>query len=60
MNTEINYFVVVNQEEQYSLWPSFKTLPQGWSAVGEATSKDECLAYIKQHWTDITPLSLRN
>jgi MbtH protein len=60
MNTEIDYFVVVNHEEQYSLWPSFKALPNGWSAVGEAASKAECLEFIKQQWTDMTPLSLRN
>ena len=51
--------VVVNHEEQYSIWPDFKELPLGWKKVGKRGSKQECLAYIKAVWTDIRPLSLR-
>jgi MbtH protein len=57
---EENYHVVVNHEEQYSIWPSFKVIPDGWKAVGKSGPKDECLAYIKEVWSDLRPLSLRN
>ena len=42
------YKVVMNHEEQYSIWPAYKEIPAGWSAVGKAGPKDECLAYIKE------------
>jgi MbtH protein len=51
--------VVVNHEEQYSIWPDFKAIPAGWRAVGKSGLKAECLAYIKEVWTDMRPLSLR-
>ncbi len=54
------YLVVVNHEEQYSIWPQWKQdLPLGWKAVGKEGSKEECLAYIEEVWTDMRPLSLR-
>jgi uncharacterized protein YbdZ (MbtH family) len=53
------YKVVVNHEEQYSIWPDYKEIPHGWTHVGEAGPKAECLAYIKEVWTDMRPLSLR-
>jgi MbtH protein len=53
------YRVVVNHEEQYSIWPEWKEIPAGWRAVGPTAKKDECLAYIKEVWTDMRPLSLR-
>lgn len=53
------YSVVVNHEEQYSIWPTYKTIPNGWNAVGKSGTKEECLAYIKEVWTDMRPLSLR-
>jgi MbtH protein len=53
------YRVVVNHEEQYSIWPEFKEIPLGWRDVGRKGPKDECLAYIKEVWTDMRPLSLR-
>lgn len=55
----LTYTVVVNHEEQYSIWPAHKDLPLGWSEVGKRGSKDECLEYIKEVWTDMRPLSLR-
>ncbi len=59
-NTDTIYLVVVNHEEQYSIWPKWKKeLPLGWKAVGKEGSKDECLAYIEEIWTDMRPLSLR-
>jgi MbtH protein len=53
------YKVVINHEEQYSIWPEYKENPLGWSYVGKAGTKAECLAYIKEVWTDMRPLSLR-
>lgn len=53
------YTVVVNHEEQYSIWPAGRELPLGWREVGKQGSKVECLAYIKDVWTDMRPLSLR-
>lgn len=53
------YKVVVNHEEQYSIWPDYKEIPAGWRAVGKSGLKPECLAYIKEVWTDMRPLSLR-
>ncbi len=57
--SEITYLVVVNHEEQYSIWPDYKAIPGGWRTVGKTGNKDECLAYIKEVWTDMRPLSLR-
>ena len=53
------YTVVINHEEQYSIWPTYRDLPLGWTAVGKEGLKAECLAYIEEHWTDMRPLSLR-
>jgi MbtH protein len=53
------YRVVVNHEEQYSIWPDFKEIPPGWKDCGRKGPKAECLAYIKEVWTDMRPLSLR-
>lgn len=51
--------VVVNDEEQYSIWPDYKQIPNGWRAVGKTGNKQDCLAYIETVWTDMRPLSLR-
>jgi len=53
------YKVVINEEEQYSIWPAHKANPLGWKDVGKSGTKEECLAYIKEIWTDMRPLSLR-
>jgi MbtH protein len=53
------YKVVVNHEEQYSIWPADRENPLGWNDVGKSGTKDECLEYIKEVWTDMRPLSLR-
>ncbi len=58
MNAE-RYKVVVNHEEQYSIWPDGKENAPGWKDAGKVGSKDECLGYIKEVWTDMRPLSLR-
>jgi MbtH protein len=53
------YRVVVNHEEQYSIWPAHRENALGWTDAGKSGSKEECLAYIKEVWTDMRPLSLR-
>jgi MbtH protein len=53
------YKVVVNYEEQYSIWPAERENPPGWRDAGPSGSKEACLAYIKEVWTDMRPLSLR-
>jgi MbtH protein len=55
----IIYKVVINHEEQYSIWPADREPPLGWKEVGKHGLKAECLAYIKDVWTDMRPLSLR-
>ena len=53
------FTVVVNDEEQYSIWPVERAIPLGWRETGKRGPKDECLAYIGQVWTDMRPRSLR-
>ncbi len=51
--------VVINHEEQYSIWPVDRDIPAGWKAVGKSGPKQDCLDYIEEVWTDMRPLSLR-
>jgi MbtH protein len=53
------YKVVLNHEEQYSIWPADEDNPLGWGDAGNSGTKAECLAYIKGVWSDMRPLSLR-
>ncbi len=53
------YKVVVNHEEQYSIWFADREIPPGWKEAGKQGSREECLAYIDEVWTDMRPLSLR-
>jgi uncharacterized protein YbdZ (MbtH family) len=53
------YKVVMNHDEQYSIWLDYKEVPKGWKHAGKTGPKAECLAYIKEVWTDMRPLSLR-
>ena len=53
------YQVVINHEEQYSVWPLNREIPSGWKSIGKTGTKLECLAYIEEVWTDMRPLSLR-
>ncbi|WP_435603463.1 MbtH family protein [Streptomyces sp. bgisy130] len=57
--TAVVYDVVINHEEQYSIWPVGRPLPAGWTAVGFRGSKSQALDHIEKVWTDITPLSAR-
>jgi len=56
---QIIYKVVVNHEEQYSIWPADRENPLGWRDVDKQGPKQECLEYIKEVWTDMRPLSVR-
>jgi len=56
---EVTYKVVLNHEEQYSIWFADRDNPPGWRDAGKVGSKAECLEYIGQTWTDMRPLSLR-
>jgi MbtH protein len=53
------YRVVMNHEEQYSIWPVSRELPLGWQDAGKTGSKQECVSHINEVWTDMRPLSLR-
>lgn len=53
------YEVVVNHEEQYSIWPADDVAPEGWSLIGISGVRETCMAHIDQVWTDIRPLSVR-
>jgi MbtH protein len=53
------FTVVVNDEEQYSVWPADRPLPAGWRDAGKTGSKQDCLAHIDEVWTDMRPASLR-
>jgi MbtH protein len=56
------FYVLVNDEEQYSLWPTFSAVPDGWRIVfgeGGQTGRQDCLDYVEEHWTDLRPRSLR-
>jgi MbtH protein len=53
------YAVVVNHEEQYSIWPVGKAIPAGWREAGKTGEKQDCLDWIKTVWTDMRPLSVR-
>lgn len=52
--------IVINHEEQYSIWPDYKAIPEGWKAVGVSGDKATCLAHIEEVWTDMRPKSLRD
>jgi MbtH protein len=58
-NEQVLFKVVVNDEDQYSIWWDGRELPSGWRAEGTRGSKEECLAHIDEVWTDMRPLSLR-
>jgi MbtH protein len=53
-----SFYVLINDEGQYSLWPAFIEVPDGWSIVLKDTDRQACLDYIEQHWTDMRPRTL--
>ena len=52
------YLALINDEGQYSLWPHFAEVPAGWTVVHPEDTRQACLEYIEQHWTDMRPKSL--
>lgn len=58
-NEDTVFVVVTNHEEQYSIWPAHRSVPAGWSSVGQPAKKAECLRQIEACWTDLRPRSLR-
>jgi uncharacterized protein YbdZ (MbtH family) len=54
------FFVLVNDEEQHSLWPSFTDIPAGWRRVFGEADRAACLGYVEENWPDIRPKSLRD
>ena len=53
-----DYKILVNDEGQHSLWPSFRDVPSGWSTIGPTGKRKDCLAWIDANWTDMRPKSL--
>jgi MbtH protein len=58
-DNDVLYKVVVNGEGQYSIWPADRENPPGWTDAGRVGSREQCLAYVEEVWTDMRPLSLR-
>ncbi|WP_417528635.1 MbtH family protein [Marinomonas shanghaiensis] len=54
-NDTFHFFVLQNQQGQYSLWPEFASIPKGWQIIIGPTSRGECIDYVEQHWTAINP-----
>lgn len=54
------FFVLVNDEDQHSLWPVFADIPAGWRVVQGEASRAACLDYVEKNWTDLRPKSLRD
>jgi MbtH protein len=55
---EGTFLVVVNEENQHSLWPSFADVPAGWTTAHGPADREACLEYVEEHWTDMRPASL--
>lgn len=53
------FYVLVNDEEQHSLWPSFAEVPAGWRVVFGEDTREACLGYVEEYWTDLRPASIR-
>jgi len=60
VSTPSRYRVVVNDEEQYSIWPDGQALPPGWTDEGTTGTKEECLSHVDEIWKDMRPKSLRS
>lgn len=59
-NEEGSFYVLVNDEEQHSLWPTFSEVPAGWRVVFGEAARAACLEYVEKNWTDLRPKSLRD
>jgi len=56
---DLDYVVLVNDEQGHSLWPASIAVPQGWTLVHGPATRDDCLGYVRENWTDIRPASVR-
>jgi MbtH protein len=56
---DLDYVVVVNDEQQHSLWPASIAVPRGWTVAHGPAGRDDCLGYVRENWTDIRPASVR-
>lgn len=56
---DIDYVVVVNDEQQHSLWPAPVAVPEGWTVAHGPAARADCLGYVRENWTDIRPASVR-
>ena len=56
---DATFYVLINDEEQHSLWPSFAAVPAGWTVVLGESSRSDCVEYVEKNWPDIRPKSLR-
>ncbi len=59
-NENTEFLVVINDQQQYSIWPAFKDVPAGWKETGMRDKKAQCLEYINEHWLDMRPQDLRD
>lgn len=59
-NPNTEFTVVINHQEQYSIWPTYHPVPQGWKEVGVIGDKETCLQHIRKVWLDMRPKSLRD
>ena len=57
-DNDAEYFVLINDEGQHSLWPAFREIPNGWTAIGPQGKRQVCLDWIEANWTDMRPKSL--
>ncbi|MQY17565.1 MbtH family protein [Nocardia macrotermitis] len=57
-NPDGRFFVLVNDEDEHSLWPDFADVPAGWNVVFGPADREECLGYVERNWTDMRPKSL--
>ncbi|WP_145555060.1 MbtH family protein [Yersinia canariae] len=57
-NEELPFFVLINEQQQYSLWPQITAIPAGWAVVHGPQSRGECVKYLEVNWTDMRPASL--
>ncbi|MGA6166187.1 MbtH family protein [Amycolatopsis magusensis] len=58
-NPDGTFSVLVNEEQQHSLWPEFAEVPAGWTVAFGPAARQECLDYVEKNWTDLRPASLR-
>ena len=56
-NDDLNFLVLLNEKEQYSLWPEFSSVPKGWKIILGPISKKECIEYVERHWKAINPFN---